>query len=119
MSISRRSHRFKLEEVFYIINCGFGNGVDVKFIEQLGLFATQGIKPDLTLVFDIDPEKGLGRTNAQKDRIEQRPLAYHTRVRQGYLTIAKKEPGRAKVIEVDAGKGEIFQRVKTFIDLLL
>lgn len=98
---------------------GFGNGVDVKLIEQLGLFATKGIKPDLTLVFDIDPQKGLGRTQAQKDRIEQRPLDYHTRVRQGYLSIVKKEPKRVKVIGVDAGKEEIFQRVQRFVDEIL
>lgn len=98
---------------------GFGNGVDVSFIGQLGAFATKGLKPDLTIVLDIDPDRGLSRTNAQKDRIEQRPLEYHSRVRQGYLSIAKKEPERVKVITVDAGKTEIFQRVKTLIDAVL
>jgi len=95
---------------------GYGNGVDVKFIRRLGVFATQGVQPDLTLLFDIDTQKGLGRTNAQKDRIELRPQDYHERVRQGYLALAKEEPGRIKVISVDADKETIFKRVKGFID---
>jgi dTMP kinase len=95
---------------------GYGNGVDVKMIKILGEFATTGIKPDLTLLFDIETEKGLSRTNATKDRIELRSLDYHRKVRQGYLAVAKAEPKRVKVISVDAGKEEIFERVKKIID---
>lgn len=98
---------------------GAGNGVDVKIIEQIGLFATLGVKPDLTLLFDIDVAQGLSRTNAQKDRIEQRPVDYHKRVHQGYLDIAKKEPKRVKVIKVDAPKEIIFKRVMEHIDAIL
>ncbi len=98
---------------------GAGNGVDTKIIEQIGLFATAGVKPDLTLLFDIDVNQGLSRTNAQKDRIEQRPVDYHERVRQGYLDIAKKEPKRVKVIKVDAAKEVIFGRVQLFIEAIL
>ena len=98
---------------------GYGNGVDLKFIAKLGEFVTQGIKPDLTLLFDIETEKGLSRTNQQKDRIELRPLAYHNRVRDGYLNLARKEPGRIKVIQVDAPKEEIFERVKQLVNKFL
>ena len=98
---------------------GYGNGIDVKIIEQLGLFATKGIVPDLTVLFDIKPEKGLSRANPQKDRIESRPLEYHHRVRQGYLDLAKQFPGRIKLIKVDAPKEEIFEKVKVYIDALL
>ena len=98
---------------------GAGNGVDMKAIEQIGLFATAGIKPDLTLLFDIDVSKGLSRTNAQKDRIEQRAVDYHERVRQGYLDIAKREPKRVKVIKVDASKEEIFKQVKGYVEVIL
>jgi dTMP kinase len=98
---------------------GFGNGVDVKFIQQLGAFATKGVKPDLTLLFDIETSKGLSRTNATKDRIELRSLDYHNRVRQGYLAVAKEDPKRVKVISVDADKEEIFKRVKILIDAIV
>ena len=98
---------------------GYGNGVDVALIKQLGNFVTKGIVPDLTLVFDIDADKGLSRTNASKDRIELRSMDYHDRVRQGYLALAKQDPQRIKVIAVDAPKEKVFQRVKAYIDALV
>jgi len=98
---------------------GYGNGIDIKTIEQLGLFATKGLVPDLTILFDISPEKGLSRAGVNKDRIESRPLEYHKRVRQGYLELSKQYPARIKVIKVDAGVEEIFKRVKPYIDALL
>ena len=99
-----------------IVYQGFGHGMDIEFIKKLGAFATGGIKPDLTLLFDIDTKEGLSRTNAKKDRIELRPLDYHERVRRGYLELAKREPERIKVIKVDAPKEEIFKRVRAHID---
>ncbi len=98
---------------------GHGNKVDVSLIKELGRFATRGIVPDLTLLFDIDTAKGLSRTNAAKDRIELRSLDYHNRVRQGYLDLARLEPKRIKVIAVDASKQDIFKRVKPFVDDVL
>lgn len=98
---------------------GHGNGIDIKTIEQLGLFATKGFVPNLTVLFDIQPEKGLGRTGQKKDRIESRSLEYHKRVRNGYLDLSKQYPARIKVITVDAGVEEIFKRVKLHIDALL
>lgn len=98
---------------------GWGNGVDVAAIEKIGDFAVGGVKPDLTLLFDVDTKKGLSRTNAKKDRIELRSLDYHVRVRQGYLDLAKRNPKRIKVISVDAPKEVIFERVKSYIDKIL
>jgi dTMP kinase len=98
---------------------GYGNGIDIKTIEQIGLFATKGIAPDLTILFDIQPEKGLSRAGDKKDRIESRSLDYHNRVRNGYLELAKLYPSRIKTIKVDAAKEEIFKRVKIQIDALL
>lgn len=98
---------------------GYGNGVDIKTIEQLGFFATRGLGPDLTILFDIQPEKGLSRAGAKKDRIESRSLEYHHRVRNGYLDLGKKYPARIKIIKVDAPKEEIFKRVKPHMDALL
>jgi len=98
---------------------GYGNGIDVKIIEQLGFFATKGIGPDLTILFDIKPEKGLSRAGEKKDRIESRSLDYHNRVRNGYLELSKEYPARIKVIKVDADKEEIFKRIKHYIDILL
>jgi len=98
---------------------GFGNGIDIKTIEQLGLFATKGLVPDLTILFDIQPEKGLSRAGDKKDRIESRSLDYHKRVRNGYLELSKQYPARIKVIKVDAGVEDISKKVKPYIDALL
>jgi len=98
---------------------GYGNGINVKTIEQLGGFVAGGLTPDLTILFDIEPQKGLARTNIKKDRIESRPLEYHHRVREGYLALSQRYPQRIKVIQVDADKDEIFKRVKVYIDTLL
>jgi dTMP kinase len=98
---------------------GYGNGIDIKTIGQIGLFATKGLVPDLTILFDIQPEKGLSRTSQIKDRIESRTLEYHKRVRNGYLDLSKQSPSRIKVIKVDAPPEEIFKRVKVYIDALI
>lgn len=98
---------------------GYGHGMDLEFIKSLGRFVTQGIVPDLTLLFDIEVKKGLSRTNAQKDRIELRPLDYHEKVRQGYLKLAAQDTQRIKLIKVDAPKEEIFKRVCNHIDQVM
>lgn len=97
---------------------GYGNGVDIKTIKQIGKFATQGISPDLTLIFDIDAKKGLARINREKDRIELRKIDYHRKVQKGYLELAKQEPKRVKVVRVDKSKEEVFLDIKIFIDKL-
>jgi len=94
-----------------IVYQGYGSGMDVDFIKRVGNFATQNIKPDLTFVFDIDARKGLSRINRAKDRIENRSLAYHNKVRQGYLQLAKKEPKRIKIVPVDKSREEIHEDV--------
>ena len=98
---------------------GFGNGVNLQAIKAIGRFATQGITPDLTLLFDIDTRKGLSRKGKVKDRIEQRSLPYHHRVRRGYRTLAKENPQRIKLIKVNAGKQEIYKIVRGYVNKIL
>jgi dTMP kinase len=98
---------------------GYGNGVNIKTIEQLGRFATKRLTPDLTILFDIQPEKGLTRVGQKKDRIEARCLEYHNRVRQGYLELCKTQSQRIKLVKVDGEKEEVFKTVKLHIDALL
>ena len=98
---------------------GYGNGVDVGFIKYLGKFATRGIAPDLTFVFDLGVKKGLSRTGKVKDRIEQRSLEYHNRVRSGYLTLARRESKRVKIISADGSKTEIQNIIRSHVSHLL
>jgi len=102
-----------------IVYQGYGNGIDLKAIKKIGEFATQEIEPDLTLLFDIETEKGLSRTKQVKDRIELRSLEYHRRVREGYLSLAKENPKRIKVIKVNQDKERIFEIVQKYINEFL
>lgn len=85
---------------------GFGRGLDIEAIDWLNHYATDGLKPDLTLYFDIDVEEGLARisrnANRDVDRLDMEALDMHERVRTGYLAIFEKEAGR--VVKIDASK---------------
>lgn len=91
---------------------GFGLGMDIRFIEYAGNFVTQGIKPDLTVFLDLPVKKGLKHRQFSKDRIEQRPLAYHSRVMQGYYRLARLEPKRIKIVKVEKDKNKTQQKIR-------
>jgi len=76
---------------------GYGRGLDIHWINELNNRATQGICPELTFLLDIDPELAKKRSK-EKDRIENEEIAFHQRVRQGYLEIARLHPNRVKII---------------------
>lgn len=82
---------------------GFGRGLKVADIDWLNDFATDGLKPDLTLYFDIEAEEGLARIAKSKergaDRLDRESVEWHQRVREGYLSILKKEPNRVRKID--------------------
>ncbi|MBM3251727.1 MAG: dTMP kinase [Candidatus Omnitrophica bacterium] len=103
-----------------IVYQGFGGGIDIDFIKKLGEVATLGIKPDLTFLLDIETKEGLRRAGKIKDRIELKSLKYHRRVRRGYLTLAKREPRRIKVIQVKKnGKKQNQELIRKQINKLL
>src|SRR5262245_4339099 len=78
---------------------GFGRGVDRDLIRELNVRATGGVLPDLTLLFDIAPQVGLRRIRGRAlDHFEREALAFHRRVRRGYLEILKSEPKRVRLI---------------------
>ncbi len=80
---------------------GYGRGIDLKLLETLDGIVTGGLKPDLTLLLDIDVETGLKRNRGANkvDRLELEDVGFHNRVRAGYLELARKEPERIKVID--------------------
>ncbi len=91
---------------------GFGLGVDINFIRHLGNFATEGIKPDLTIFLDLPIKKGLLHRALSKDRIEKRSYLYHLRVRKGYLKLAGFEPKRIKIARVDEDKRQTQAKIR-------
>jgi dTMP kinase len=79
---------------------GHGQGVDVQTIGELNMLATGGVLPDLTLVLDLDPATGMGRIrNRALDAFEKMDLAFHRRVREGYLEIARSDKSRVVVLD--------------------
>ncbi|MFC1631721.1 dTMP kinase [Candidatus Omnitrophota bacterium] len=79
---------------------GYGAGLDLGMIKNIGRLATRNLKPDLTMLLDISAEKGLTRSNS-RDRIERKSLAFHRKVRKGYLKLAKQQPRRIKVVSLN------------------
>jgi dTMP kinase len=98
---------------------GCGLGMDTVFIRAVGSFATQSIKPDLTILMDLPVEAGLKHRHLTKDRIEQRSLQYHGRVREGYLALSRQEPKRIKIVKVDEKKAVTQQSIRKLVGMLL
>ncbi len=90
---------------------GYGRGLDIDRINMLNNIATNGKKPDLTFVFDIDVETSMKRVGKEKDRLESAGIEFHNRVRKGYLELAKQEPQRIKVIDATKSIEDIHKDV--------
>jgi len=95
---------------------GYGHGLDLQVLQVITTFATGGLKPDLTIYLDIDVEEGLRRKlaahqagEAEWNRMDQQEIAFHRRVRQGYLQMVAAEPERWAVIEA-AQPADVAQR---------
>ncbi len=81
---------------------GYGRGFDPKILQEINLFATQGLVPDLTFLLDLEVDEGFKRitkTERELDTMEKLERNFHERVRNGYLTIAKNEPERFRIID--------------------
>ncbi len=87
---------------------GYGRGLDRQMLTELNRLCTSGLKPDLTLLLDVDPEEGLRRRGGElPDRLEKEGLDFQRRVREGYLQIARAEPERMRVINAGRSLSEV------------
>jgi dTMP kinase len=77
---------------------GYGRGLDIALIRRLNALATGDLTPDLTVLIDLPVEDALARANAP-NRFEAETLAFHTRIREGYLQLARAEPRRFLVLD--------------------
>lgn len=98
---------------------GYGRGQDIDRINLLNNIATDGMKPDLTFVFDIDVETSQQRVGSEKDRMESAGMDFHNRVRQGYLKLSENEPNRIKVIDAKKSIPDIHDEVVEIIESFL
>ncbi|MBN1219641.1 MAG: dTMP kinase [Anaerolineae bacterium] len=93
---------------------GYGRQLDFDTLQAITGFATQNLKPDLTIYLDLEVEKGLQRKVAANtagqgewNRMDQLELEFHQRVRQGYLEMARTEPERWLVVDATASVADI------------
>ena len=98
---------------------GYGRDVDIDFIVRTNLKASDGLKPDLSILFDIDPLVARARLGSRNDRIEGRGLDFFTKVREGFLEIASSEPSRFKVIDAAKSIEEVSGEVLEIIDRII
>jgi dTMP kinase len=99
---------------------GYGRGLGLAMVKATNNAATQGLKPDLTVLMDIAVEEGLARKQTKRhDRFEQEGLAFHHRVRAGYLKLAAEDPGRWLVVDATQPKEKIAKIIWQRVSQLL
>jgi dTMP kinase len=95
---------------------GYGRGLDPALIREMNLLATGGILPDLTLLFDVDPRVGFTRIGRRRlDHFERQALAFHRKVRRGYLEIRRAEPKRVQLVDASGDPAHVAARVRTIV----
>lgn len=92
---------------------GYGRGIDLKLIDAIDIAATGRLKPDVTVLFDIDVEAGLMRNRSinKIDRLELEDIEFHKRVREGYLALREDAPDKIKLIDASGSAEEIHKAV--------
>ena len=99
---------------------GFGQGLELETIRDLNALATGGVVPDLTLVLDLDPAVGMTRIGGRSlDAFEKMDLAFHHRVREGYLEIARAEKRRVVVLRAEQDPNALHAAIVAAVDELL
>jgi dTMP kinase len=95
---------------------GYGRGVDAQLIRELNVQATGGVLPDLTLLFDLEPALGFRRIGARRlDHFEREKLAFHRRVRRGYLELMRADPKRVRRVDASADPAAVERRVRAIV----
>ncbi|NPV26882.1 MAG: dTMP kinase [Firmicutes bacterium] len=105
---------------------GAGRGLDQKSLGPVINLATGGLEPDLTLLLDLDPAEGQNRIRQGRirnggpynDRLEQESLEFYQRVRNSFLTLARQNPNRIKVIAAAQPREAVWAEIKATVDEL-
>lgn len=103
---------------------GYGRGLSIATIRELDGIVTAGLRPRLTILLDIDAATGLGRARGRNTsqglhgeaRFENEELSFHNRVRDGYLDLAKQDPGRIRIVNAARTPEEIQEDVRKLVD---
>ncbi|MBU1247510.1 MAG: dTMP kinase, partial [Proteobacteria bacterium] len=104
---------------------GYGRGLDPRLLHTLNEVAVGNDWPDLTLVLDLQTEIGLKRAmtrnikdglTVEEGRFEAESLAFHNRVREGYLTLAALHQDRIKIVDGALEPDQVFEQIRTLVD---
>lgn len=94
---------------------GYGRGIPIDQISYLNDLAADGLVPDITFLFDIDPVLGMERKGKATDRIEAAGETFHQKVRDGYLKIAAENYNRFIIIDAAKSVDDVLELVKNVI----
>jgi dTMP kinase len=102
---------------------GFGRDLPVEEVKSIHTFTINGMEPDLTLLLDLDVNTGFERITQRflelgesADRFEQEERSFHERVREGYLTLAKEEPNRFRVVDAAQEPSNVSEQIWKIIE---
>ncbi len=107
---------------------GFARGVGTELVEQLSMLATQGYKPDLTILLDLDPSQvhrrtdlaaDLSGTREERTRFDTEGEEFHKRVQEGFRSLARAHPERIKVVDASRSPEEIHKEIVGLVKSLL
>jgi dTMP kinase len=106
---------------------GYGRKLDLGLVKKLNRLSSQGTKPHVTFLLDCPSDLGLRRAvqrnqvqrKEREERFEREKIQFHHQVRRGYLSLAKKEPHRVKVIDTRQGEDKAFVKIRQIIDNLI
>ncbi|NTU42417.1 MAG: dTMP kinase [Nitrospirales bacterium] len=96
---------------------GYGRGLDLSLIHDLDRIATKGMRPDITILLDLDVEAGLLRNRMvnKVDRLELEKREFHQRVREGFKALAAAEPERFFIVDAAEPVDAVTERIRTKI----
>lgn len=105
---------------------GYGRGIDLKLLRQLNKLANRGVEPDLTFLLDCPVEIGLSRTierqtgvggaRGREDRFERETVAFHEKVRAGFLSLARAHRERFRVIDASRPAEQVALEIREIVD---
>jgi dTMP kinase len=107
---------------------GFARGLNIELIQQLHQILFDDLKPDVTLLLDLAPQVGLQRAwqqlnNGQRSGLESRfeaeTVAFHEKVRAGYLELARLEPGRFRIVDATQSQDQVFAAMRKIVSSTL
>jgi len=99
---------------------GHGRNLGEKLVSRLNKLATRALRPDLTFVVDVPVGVGRGRKQGSElDRLEREEVEFHERIRHGYLRLARRAPGRVKVLDGTRPADELAEAVRTWAEKTL